>query len=770
MTNLSCFARAWRVLLPLVLAVCFMQGAGAAPVFPIKVGSDQRHLVDQNNVPFMINGDAAWSLIAELQPAEVTQYLKDRWIKGFNTVLVNLIEKKFSTNAPRNINNVAPFANMAPVNFVLNETYFANADFVINEAAKYGMLVLLEPAYLGYTCGSEGWCQDVVTSYNSDGGTALFNYGVALGNRYKTFKNILWVNGGDTWASDPSNPPNTLAAVQKIIDGIKSVDSAHVHSAHCNRSDDPSGKSSALDCYDLPWLDVNTTYSQCTQTPARTQIDYSRSRVMPFLFFEGFYENENSSTPQCLRAQAYWSILGGSTGHVFGNHPIWHFSGPGVFSNGGLTWQGELNSVGAKGTSRVGALFRSRAWHLLVPDYANAVVTAGRGNISNATYVAAARASDGSSVIAYLPTQAQVTVDMTKVAGSNAKAWWFNPASGASSLIGTFATTGSQNFTPPSSGDWVLVLDNAGLGLPAPGAGAKRADFNGDGKSDMFFRNTATSATIVWQMNGASPSFLGLQAVSDTNWQVQGIGDFNGDGKADVFWRNTSTGSTILWLMNDAGIGDSLSTATAGSTWQLLGIGDFNGDGKADMLWRNATTGATIVWQMDGASPSFAELQVVSDTNWQVQAIGDFDGDGKADIFWRNTATGATIVWLMNGTGIGSSVSSVTAGSTWQLLGVGDFNGDGKADLFWRNTSTGATILWQMNGAIPTFLAVQSVSDTNWQVHGIGDYNGDGKADVFWRNTSTGATIVWLMNGASITSSLGSVTASSATWLVQNPQ
>ena len=61
------------------------------------------------------------------------------------------------------------------------------------------------------------------------------------------------------------------------------------------------------------------------------------------------------------------------------------------------------------------------------------------------------------------------TVDLRQIAGGEAKAWWFNPRDGSAQLIGTFPTTGSQAFTPAASGDWVLVLDNASLDLPAPG-------------------------------------------------------------------------------------------------------------------------------------------------------------------------------------------------------------------------------------------------------------------------------------------------------------
>ena len=72
--------------------------------------------------------------------------------------------------------------------------------------------------------------------------------------------------------------------------------------------------------------------------------------------------------------------------------------------------------------------------------------------------------------MAYLPTTRTITIDMGKVSGTLAAAWWFNPRTGQPTSGGKFATTGKKQFTPPADGDWVLVLDDAGRNLPAPGA------------------------------------------------------------------------------------------------------------------------------------------------------------------------------------------------------------------------------------------------------------------------------------------------------------
>jgi hypothetical protein len=320
-------------------------------------------------------------------------------------------------------------------------------------------------------------------------------------------------------------------------------------------------------------------------------------------------------------------------------------------------------------------------------------------------------------------------------------------------------------------------------------------DFDGDGLSDILWRNATTGKTQIWFMNGTTKTGGGATSVSaPTGLQVQGEGDFDGDGKSDILWRNAVTGATQIWFMNGTSkIGGGVTSASAPTVWQVAGVGDFDGDGMADILWRNATTGATQIWLMNGttktgggATSAYAGGYTAT-TGWQVEGVGDFNGDGMADILWRNATTGATQIWLMNGTAkIGGGATSAYAGSYttttgWQVQGVADFNGDGKADILWRNATTGQTQTWLMNGNVKIGGGATSVSagsytaTTGWQVQGVGDYNGDGKADILFRNAVTGATQIWLMNGVTKTGggatsvSAGVYTATSGWQIMRKP-
>jgi Putative Ig domain/FG-GAP-like repeat len=100
-------------------------------------------------------------------------------------------------------------------------------------------------------------------------------------------------------------------------------------------------------------------------------------------------------------------------------------------------------------------------------------------------------------------------------------------------------------------------------------------DFNGDGKADILWSNSKTGAMAIWQMNGAQvlSSSLVSSPLPDSSWRLGGIGDFNGDGKSDVLWRNTNN-AVAIWQMNGAQVVSSslTSSPTDSSHWKVAGV------------------------------------------------------------------------------------------------------------------------------------------------------------------------------------------------------
>ena len=68
-------------------------------------------------------------------------------------------------------------------------------------------------------------------------------------------------------------------------------------------------------------------------------------------------------------------------------------------------------------------------------------------------------------------------------------------------------------------------------------------------------------------MNGTTvlnPNAAGVGNVA-TSFKIAGSGDFNGDGKSDVLWRDTTSGNIAIWFMN----GTSISNPNAAGVGNL---------------------------------------------------------------------------------------------------------------------------------------------------------------------------------------------------------
>lgn len=425
------------VFLTLLLCANLTQGAER---YPLRAGPDHRRLIDGNGVPFLVQGDAAWSLISALTKEEAEKYLETRRHQGFNSIIVNLIEHKF--NGPVNRYGDGPFRT--PGDFSTpNEKYFEHADWVIRRAGEKGFQIFLAPIYLGYPGTDEGWFKELL----ANGPHKAREWGRYVGRRYRDFDNIVWIIGGD------HNPDSARQDLDAVVQGMKETDSRHLFTAHCQP------ENSALDQYEgAGWLDLNTTYTYGIVHEMLLR-DYGRRPPMPFVLIESTYEGEHNASSVQVRRQAYWAILCGAAGQFIGNRPVWLFD---------PEWQAALESTGAGDMERLYSFFSARPWYRLIPDEKHQVVIDGLGEFHGLDYLAAARADDGTTVIAYLPSARAFTVDMTKVSGKIASAWWFNPRTGESSLAGQLPTEGKKQFTPPAEGDWVFVIEDASRVLTIP--------------------------------------------------------------------------------------------------------------------------------------------------------------------------------------------------------------------------------------------------------------------------------------------------------------
>lgn len=437
--------------------------------YPLKVSDNRRYLVDQNGKPFLMIADSPQPLITNISPSDAADFFAHRRRQGFNAVWLDLIAGGYTENKNADyatFDGIIPFTEVMPqltkqflespqriANLLTpNEAYFARADTMINLAADYGFCVLLQAAETG---SFSEWAPVL----QANGEAACFNYGVYVGQRYKSLPNIIWLHGNDY--DYPVKSASIDPYAISIARGIQSVDKNHMHTLELGygqlSTDNPKWR---------PIVSMNEAYPFTYPAYDTILRGYNYSPTTPVSLIEPVYEGQfpttaHEATAHTMRAQTYWTILSGGTGTTYGNWMAWHFA---------AGWRDRLNDLGAVHMTHVRTLFASRAWYDLVPDQTHAVMLAGYGEYSAGkdcttnNYVTTARTGNGSLVVSYLPQGGTITVDRAQLRGP-AVARWFDPTKGTYAEIGSpLANAGTQSLAAPGRNadgdpDWVLVIE-----------------------------------------------------------------------------------------------------------------------------------------------------------------------------------------------------------------------------------------------------------------------------------------------------------------------
>ncbi len=418
------FGTSSALLLSMVFAAC-SAAVAAEPEFPLKVSADGRYLVDRAGVPFFYHADTAWQITKRLRPAEVEEYLDRRKAQGFNTIHVHTFSKEVTPMT--NWEGENPFD---PPDDILqpNPKYWRNVDLLIKAAEQRNLLVTMAAIWIRWGGrDQQGWRYQLNES-NARG------YGEFLGKRYRLFKNLIWILGGDANPIEDSKPIADLAA------GIKAHAPHHLITVH-NRPE----YSSAAFFHTQPWLDINMAYTYA-EVYIHVLGEWNRlAPIKPIILGESGYEEESNDgrggTPWRMRRQAYEAILSGSLGgHAFGHKDIWRMDSK---------WRSALDSPASKQMAHVKTLFASRPWYTLVPD--DSLLT-DRGYFGEQNYVTAAVSEKHKFAIAYFPSNRTVTIS------KEMKGRWFDPVSGK------FAEARGKALTPPAKNaggdpDFILLLE-----------------------------------------------------------------------------------------------------------------------------------------------------------------------------------------------------------------------------------------------------------------------------------------------------------------------
>ena len=422
--------------------------------FPVKASNNKKYLADQAGKPVFLNGCASWRLTYALTFQEARQYLKDRKAKGFNAVMIHItpdieLLKDINTNMSYRPNAFFDRDISKP-----NEQFFSHFDSVLNLCNEMNMAVFVAPLYLG--CCKDGWLE-IIQQY-PDGEKKCREYGQWFANRYKHFPNLIWVSGGDHNAV-----PESIA----FAEGIASVDTSHLHTSHAH-----PGKSSAERFPGKKWHTLSSAYTYFPAMETDTNWQYHHvyemfykemlnNYRMPSILIESAYEDERNTTTQMIRRQAYWSLLSGASGHIYGHRDVWRMNN---------NWMNALNTPGVESMRIFQSFIKTIPWYNMKADWAHSVFTSGRGyfnstiNPGGEDYATGGMSYDSTMAVLYIPSYRKVCVNMQRFR-SAVTAKWFDPSSGIyKNVAGTFKNSGVSYFTPPSLtnskgfDDWVLVV------------------------------------------------------------------------------------------------------------------------------------------------------------------------------------------------------------------------------------------------------------------------------------------------------------------------
>lgn len=432
----------------------------------LKVSDNKHFLQFADGTPFFWLGDTAWELFHRLTKEETETYLENRRAKGFTVIQAVVIAELGGLRVPNREGNL-PLVNEDPAR--PNEAYFLHVDWVIKKAAEKGMFIGLLPTWGNKVeAGANAKEPEIFNPQNA------FAYGQWIANRYKDYRNIIWINGGDRMPEG-----NYFAVWDALGKGIKSIDKNHLMTYHA-----PGPYSSSQWFHEATWLDFNMLQTgHCERSYSvyknRLVADYQRKPTKPTLDGEPRYEDH----PVCwnpnvmgwfdeedVRNAAYWSLFSGAFGHTYGCHAIWQFYTTDKEPMGAVrnTWQADLDLPGAFSMLHVRRLMESRPFLSRVP--AQDMIVSKQW--SETTQVVATR-GDGYAFI-YFPTDIEATIDLDKLNFKTVKAWWYDPRTGEANALEKVAQKGKLTIKAPSlkwmrGNENILVLDDASKKFDAPG-------------------------------------------------------------------------------------------------------------------------------------------------------------------------------------------------------------------------------------------------------------------------------------------------------------
>lgn len=589
----------------------------SAPAPRLTVDASGRYL-RKDGQPYRLHTSAAWFACTNAQPGDLSTLFSGIKAQGFNSLLLMsmLYPGAFSgtPNAPGNYNGDLPFTTCISTGGVGNTNfdesspaYWSWIESIVAAADAADVTIVFNVCYFSHW--NQGWndasgARPLAQAHNTASSYAACTaFGQALASRFGRYRNIVWHLVGD---DSSTNTATTYTATQVAAHhAMAAAIAAAIPGAIF--TGEPFGpderlRSTCGDFADI--INVDSIYGYGPGGNARTyvtaQAAWAASPTMPLWMAEPDYEGVDvgagPASAQRCRKEAWWAALGGAlAGQNYGTANLWNYQ------TASSAWQTALTSTGMQQQAKLHALFNSVSWWKLQPvlNGGTQLLTVNTGAWNTDTYAQSALAADGSLAVVYIPPNGSgsqsVTVDLSQFSGA-VSASWYDPTSGATTGIGSFANSGTQAFASSGNNasgdnDWVLLL--------APLAPATGTASVSEGADTTTASGTLAIAGTSSTTEGAdTTSASGTLAIAGTSSTTEGADTTTAAGSVPATGTSsttegadTTTATGALTVTGTSSTAEGADTTTAAGALTVTGTSSVT-EGADTLSATGTTTGA----------------------------------------------------------------------------------------------------------------------------------------------------------------------------------
>lgn len=459
----------------------------------LRISQDTRYFETESGKPFVWIADTAWTIPQRMKWDDVEYYMKKRKSQGFTVLQIVALDPE------RDVEMRNPAGEKALIDDDLtkpNEQYFKYLDWILEEAERNELYVLLLPVWGQLVVGGD-WSgntyEKTVTEKNA------YQYGEWIGHRYADRRNILWCLGGDRQPihkqkDDYRNVWRRLA--EGLGKGLTGQDLKYNEDHEIWKKllityhacfEQETGECSTFSYWDdqeawISFIMLQSGHGTAVKNYELVKKEYQREQVMPVWDGEPAYEAMPNCWPitgdacfheaDIVRKRAYWSLLSGAFGYTYGHCNVWcSISEKERNFISKTDWFEALSSEGSQQIQYMHAAMKDLQMYHSQPCQEILLEQQAKGDELD-EHIQAAITANGMNLCIYFQKAGEETLAINQFGEEQEEyfGWWYNPQNGKFYTVEGKETERAVSYqaeehklkvkTPVAEEkqDWILIL------------------------------------------------------------------------------------------------------------------------------------------------------------------------------------------------------------------------------------------------------------------------------------------------------------------------